>query len=305
MEQKVYIAMGTGFHSALHAKNVEHVHAGVKPPLYVSRWSRETTECIEATISFDEEKVAGWLDLSPEHQYDFSREEALPVLKDGKMTYDSYHSRIEFSNTIVGKEIQWAIEKNITTKLDINPLLDSIRSRMNMMGSPEAKAIIAKGEEERAKQRAQEEAARKAKEEAEKLKEEAQRKAAEEKNAAKKVWIEANGSERLRLGFTRGHNCEKLYTLELCDSLEESFALDYDEAVKTKERSCPSLEALKLCEDLEKANLPFVSAISIVWLPRGLDDLLSDEDRYGEEPAEGVEAIEIKVNDHYAYHLMG
>lgn len=305
MEQKVYIAMGTGFHSALHAKNVEHAHSGMRAPLYASRWSRETTECIEATISFDEAKVAGWLDLSPEHQYDFSREVALPDLKDGKMQYDSYHSRIAISKISVGREIQRAFEKAATTTLDINPILDSIRSRMDMIESPEAKAIIAEAESERAKQRAQEEATRKAKEEADRQKQEA--KAIEEaaKATAKKAWIDANGSERLRLGFARGHNCEKLYTLELCDSLEEPFALDYDGVVKTKERSCPSLEALKLCEELESAGLSFVSAISIVWLPRGLDDLLSDEDRYGEEPAEGVEAIEIKVNDHYAYHLMG
>ena len=34
MEQKVYIRLDAGFHSALHAKNVEHVHAGQQKPVY-------------------------------------------------------------------------------------------------------------------------------------------------------------------------------------------------------------------------------------------------------------------------------
>ncbi|OPY56067.1 MAG: hypothetical protein A4E49_00301 [Methanosaeta sp. PtaU1.Bin112] len=304
MEQEVYIKMDAAFHSALHKKQVEHEHAGKKSPLYIPRWGGETVECIKVTISFDEAKVAGWLDLSPEHQYDFSREIALPNLKEGNLQYDAYHSRIDISNIAVGREIQWAIEKAIVARMDINSLLSDILAKHAMIDSPEAKALIAEAERQRAEERDEEDARRKAKDEAERQKQEAYAKDLVEKETAKKAWIEANGSERLKLGVARGYNCEKLYTLELCDSLPENFALDYDNKVRTKERSCPSLAALQLCEELEKAELPFVAAITVVWLPCGLNDLLSDEDRYLEGPPRGGEAIEIKVNGHYAYHLM-
>lgn len=304
MEQKVYIRLDATFHSALHAKNVEHVHAGKILPVYASRFSRDEAECIEATISFDESKVAGWLDLSPEHQYDFAREIALPELNNGSLQLDYYNNRINAQNIAVGRRIQYAMEKAIVASLDINSIIDDIKAQNARIDSQEAKDLIAKAQAEKASQRAKDDEERKAKDIADKAKQEAYAKEVAAKNAAKKAWIEANGSERLRLGFAKGHNCEKLYTLELCDSLPDDFALDYEGDVKTKERSCPSLEALKLSEELEKGHLPFVSSISIVWLPHALDDLIAEEDRYDEEPSTGIEAIELKVNGHYAYHLM-
>lgn len=299
MEQKVYIRLDAGFHSALHAKNIEHVHAGKQLPVGESRYSRNETECVEAVLSFDEGKVAGWLNLSAEHQYDFATDISMPTLEEGALQYDSYNSRILVNRQNVGQAIQRTLVAACTTSMNIDSIIDGLRSQHARLDSPEALELIAKGEKENAEKRALENAEKKRKEEEWKKAEELANIEKKRLASLKRAWISEHGSERLRKGSEKGYSCEKLFTIELVASLSSDFVLDYDGKVSTKARSCPTLAALLRVEELEKSE--WIDEARVCWLPQGFAEL--EEEPSYEEP-QGFEAIEIEINGHYAYKEM-
>lgn len=309
MEQIIYIALDSELHTELHRENIAHEHAteDKTPTNSNDSWKRA---CLIVRLQYSEPVALSLYEISSHHTFDLTRNFHIPIA--GSVTHgakisnghlDGGRTEAREERISVTKLAEQRARATKTWSFDIDDLISKIRDDMQAAEAAIEAEIeacekdrIAKIEELRIEIAAIE-------------KKEAKKKAIKDteiaaQKAAKKAWIEANGSERLKLGVARGHNCEKLYTLELCDSLPENFDLDYEGEVKVKDRSCPSLEALKLCEELEKTKLPLVSTISIVWLPHGLDDLLEDEDRYEKEPSDGIEAIEIKINDHYAYHLI-
>jgi hypothetical protein len=309
MEQIIYIALKSELHTEMHRENIAHEHADEErvPTNSNNSWKQA---CLIVRLQYSEPVALSLYEISPHHTFNLMQNIYVPVVASV-----SHNARLSGTTLYEGnvtrdtKDIsvtKLAEERALATKkwsFGVDDLIAKVRDEKQAAYAAIEPAMaameivrLAKVEELKIEREAllKKEAEEKAQREAEKA----------SQQAAKKAWIDANGSERLRLGFAKGHNCEKLYTLELCDSLPEDFALDYEGDVKTKERSCPSLEALKLSEELEKANLHFVSGISIVWLPHALDDLIAEEDRYDEEPSTGIEAIELKVNGHYAYHLM-
>jgi hypothetical protein len=248
--------------------------------------------------------VAGWLDLNASHQYDFSREVRIP--EGGVITIQNQDSKYNTCK-ILTREVRLShiiVAKLEGTKIDITPLLVDIKRQIALLNASETKQALADCEAKRLEmvriEKEKEDLSRAAVD-AEKEKNRAEFNQAEAAKLAKKAtWIKEQGSERLRLGFEKGYNCEKQFTSELLASLGGEWVLDYNGDISTKDRSCPTLAALQKCDTL--AGHPWVTSSCIKWLPQGYDELTEMYDR--EEP-EGVEAIEIRINGALAYLRMG
>lgn len=117
------------------------------------------------------------------------------------------------------------------------------------------------------------------------------RAAADKVKAEKLAWINEFGSDKLKEGVRQGYNCRKIYALETGQSvLGESYSLDYDGNVPTKDRSCPSLEALHEVTRLKERDIQ----AKIVWLPEGLSEITHDHE-------DSTEAIEVILEGNYWY----
>lgn len=109
--------------------------------------------------------------------------------------------------------------------------------------------------------------------------------------AAKEAWIEAHGSDQLRRGFERGHDCGRLYTLERAAIEAPGYVVDYYDGAKWKDRSCPSVAALNGAEAAELLN---VGDVKIIWLTEPPVDTKIDNEYYDySEPFEACEAVVI------------
>ena len=113
-----------------------------------------------------------------------------------------------------------------------------------------------------------------------------------ETHAAKSAWIEAHGSDQLRRGFERGHDCGRLYTLERAASEAPGFIVDYCDGAAWKDRSCPSNRALDAAELAEALG---IGDVKIVWLTEPPIETKHSRDDYGYdyEPFEACEAVVI------------
>ena len=117
-----------------------------------------------------------------------------------------------------------------------------------------------------------------------------ERKAVHEKRVA---WAAEHGSERLKKGLDQGYRCIKLYEREFGEHiLGSDYTWDREDVVTEKDHACPSMEALNICEALEE-NDKVVADIK--WLPKGLDELNTSDERQYEEQSSGCEAVSVKV----------
>lgn len=113
-----------------------------------------------------------------------------------------------------------------------------------------------------------------------------------EAHAAKDAWIDAHGSDQLKRGFERGHDCGRLYTLERAALEAPGYIVDYYDGASWKDRSCPSVKALNEAEAAEALNL---GSVKIVWLteePR--DSKRSADDYYSYDGFQPCEAVVIQ-----------
>ncbi len=169
---------------------------------------------------------------------------------------------------------------NIDFALDIMALAlqrrEAIQQNNEIVQADKAR----KEEEERPAKEAQ--ARKEAQEKAEREQIEAQEKAridAEERarneviKAEKKAWIEQNGSERLRMGYRAGYNCQKIYEIERAQSVLGSDYVRDSSEVEERDRSCPSLDAM---QEVERLKSVIQKEAAVVWLPHGPDGTWDD-----------------------------
>ncbi|MBK8188866.1 MAG: hypothetical protein IPK79_00265 [Vampirovibrionales bacterium] len=136
------------------------------------------------------------------------------------------------------------------------------------------------------KQRAEKEADAEAKRAADHvrfLEEQAQRKAAEavveaakqQRQVEKLAWCQAHGSDRLRRGVERGHDCQALYVRERAAVEAPGFTADIYDAAKWKSATCPSAKSLDTAEAAEALGL---GPVDVVWLTAPAADTKTDAD---------------------------
>lgn len=115
----------------------------------------------------------------------------------------------------------------------------------------------------------------------------------ERKDAEKSAWIAEHGSDQLRRGSERGHDCGRLYTLERSAIEAPGFTVDYYDGAGWKERSCPSAAAL---DEADAAEGLGIGSVKIVWLtdePVDTKHESYDDYRSYSEPFEACEAVVI------------
>lgn len=74
----------------------------------------------------------------------------------------------------------------------------------------------------------------------------------------KAEWIEAHGSERLKLAQKHGYQNQRLYATERAEYEYPGFNLDFDDQLSWKTKVGPSLEALQLLEQYPEAKIVWV-----------------------------------------------
>lgn len=116
---------------------------------------------------------------------------------------------------------------------------------------------------------------------------EAQEKVDRDQRAAEKLtWIEAHGSDFLKLAASEGFDCQRKYAIERGDLELPGFVVDIEDAALWNSRSCPSVAALKLLKEA-KAN---GHNADLVWLTaQACEDSKDDMTRYDDwEQCEAV-----------------
>jgi len=287
-------------HSKIHAKGIEHQHL------------KYDDKVVKLTIEFDETKLYGIVPLIG-HEPDINFGFMVPDVKDGKpkVSYRGNYIREDDPNPKFGTYINeptniechvWSIitaatkkaSKDAVVVVNLNEEIDAVNAALKYKHpSDENKALMAaafqKYEEEVLAAKTELNAKRAAydiqqKEEADlRAKKEAEEESAKQKELHEiRVWAAEHGSDRLKKGLDAGYSCKKLYFTERGqEDLGEDYVLDYDESIKTKDRSCPSLEAL---EEESRINALYPKSAKIVWCPNGLG-----EDEY----EDGCEAVEV------------
>jgi len=287
-------------HSKIHAKGIEHQHI------------KYNDKVVKLTIEFDETKVYGIIPLIG-HEPDINFGFMVPDVKDGKpeLSFRANYIREDDHDPKFGTYINeptdiqchtWSIiaaankkaSKEAVVLVNLDEEIDAVKGAIKFRSpSEENKALMAaalqKYEEEVRAAKKELNAKRaaydiKQKEEADLIaKKEADEEAAKQKELHEiRVWAAEHGSDRLKKGLEAGYSCKKLYFTERGrEDLGEGYVLDYDESIKTKDRSCPSLEAL---EEEARINALYPESSKIVWCPNGLDE---------EEYEGGCEAVEV------------
>jgi len=118
-----------------------------------------------------------------------------------------------------------------------------------------------KVQEEKKAQREKEEAKERAKIE----KREAQKEFEKCLKATERLgWINANGSDYLKLAVSLGYNCQRRYVEERAatELPDFDFEVDFDDEIKYRDRSCPSLDGLQEIVELKKKGFE----AKVVWL---------------------------------------
>lgn len=111
-----------------------------------------------------------------------------------------------------------------------------------------------------------------------------------EAHATKTAWGNAHGSEQLRRGFERGHDCGRLYVVERAALEAPGYTVDYQDAAEWKDRACPSVSALNEADAAEKLNL---GSVKIVWLTEAARDRKRSHDYYDYDEFRPCEAVVI------------
>lgn len=122
------------------------------------------------------------------------------------------------------------------------------------------------------------------------------------------AWIEAHGSERLRLAAANGYRHKRIYVDERLALGFPGYVADHGKAITEDSRYNPSLEALRELERLRPilAEIPGVNEekLEIVWLPKGLSELDDDDDEWGDEESdEACEAVRFILDGVYCYRV--
>lgn len=121
-------------------------------------------------------------------------------------------------------------------------------------------------------------------------------------------WIEAHGSERLRLAAANGYRYKRIYVDERLALDFPGYVADHGACVTEDSRYNPSLEALRELERLRPilAGIPGINdeKLEIVWLPKGLSELDDDDDEWDdEESGEACEAVQFILDGVYCYRV--
>jgi len=311
MKETIYAKLKDELHNELHRAGVEHPHAGKRSCVDES-WGE--SQALEIEIEYDEQVALSLFDISTDHSFRLNRTFKIPIKnEEGKyeVKYDveatSYVSTT--APHIPTKEVnvlKMAIDRATKTYQWSQNIDDLIREVKILKDEADqgATAAIAEVIPEYEAKVAQaknlleeKEAAKKAKEEAEKAAELA---AEELFKTQATAWAEEHGSERIKKGLAKGYKCKQIFIREFSEvELGGGWIFDWGGDISTKARSCPTLTALDLCEELESNE--WLSEVTIKWLPKGFDELLSDEERYEEEESPGFEAIEAKMLGYYLY----
>lgn len=102
----------------------------------------------------------------------------------------------------------------------------------------------------------------------------------------KRVWIEQQGSLRLRKLFGAGYDCQRLYVSERALLEHPDYQLDFDGKADWKERSCPSDDAFAEAQRVGGR---------VVWLTEPVPPDTGDEDEdWVAEPFRECEAVVIR-----------
>jgi hypothetical protein len=106
----------------------------------------------------------------------------------------------------------------------------------------------------------------------------------------KAAWIAGHGSDHLRRGFARGHDCQRLYCLERGALEAPGFIVDYDGKGKWQPIGCPSVKALDAAAAADSLNLGDVEIVRLV-----LEPIIEYGKSYSAVPLKnGAEAILVK-----------
>lgn len=108
------------------------------------------------------------------------------------------------------------------------------------------------------------------------------------------AWATAHGSDQLRRGMERGHDCGRLYVIERAAVEAAGYVVDYEDSAKWKQRSCPSTAALDEADRVQALGLGLVE---IVWLTDPAQDrkLSEADDEYNYyNPFEPCEAVVVR-----------
>lgn len=127
----------------------------------------------------------------------------------------------------------------------------------------------------------------------------------ERDKAEKATWIAEHGSDRLKRGFERGHDCQRLYVIERAAIEAPGWTVDFNDDATWKDRSCPSTAALNLAEEAEElASRLASSQPKIVWLTKPASNnvpisLPYDGYEDWDEPWEAREAVVLRFLSRY------
>lgn len=70
-----------------------------------------------------------------------------------------------------------------------------------------------------------------------------------QREADKRAWIEAHGSDHLRRAYLKhSHDCQRLYVHERANAEYPGYLIDFDDTANWRDRSCPSQSALDEAE---------------------------------------------------------
>ncbi len=83
-------------------------------------------------------------------------------------------------------------------------------------------------------------------------------------HAEKAAWIEAHGSDHLKLAWQREYDCQRLYVTERAALEFPDFTVDVDDTANWDDRTCPSPEAL--AEEVALSESHPDTEICTVWL---------------------------------------
>lgn len=294
-EQKINWNMSDRIHSTMHADGIEHEHG-------------------KLTLLFDEQKAHGLIELTKEHEFRFGNSIEVPDLnKSGEIILNGRihengtvdNSPVTYSFTcysIPKKAIELAKQKPYSTSININGMLDEVRSLINRI--PEARKLAEEAEINRkaaykvytVKQIEQ----RAIKDKAENERHAAISLANKQRDEKKFAWIKTHGSAHLKRGVAAGHSCHKQYALEIGRLiLGTMYEMDYDETITPERRSCPSVAALDELDILNQSTE--IDSVKIVWLPNHLDDLDPNHEQWTRDGCEGIEVI---IQKTYYYQIM-
>lgn len=114
-------------------------------------------------------------------------------------------------------------------------------------------------------------------------------------HATKLAWAQEHGSEQLRRGLERGHDCQRLYVRERAAIEAPGFTVDIENAAGWKSRACPSERALDAADEADALGL---GESEIVWLTAPAADRKRPDYESDVDAEEFVECEAVVIRDY-------